>query len=331
MTTSALPQLEFRLAENTAQDSDRFCQLSNSLYARPVNGAYYSWQFFQTPFPSLTALAVTSDGELGGSYTLHVQPILPDKVNVAWVLDIMVSPKYQRKGVLRQLTAFASEQARQFNPVALCVMANEKANQACVDGLGWHRINAFNTSFLKCNNAEEGKRSLSYQFIDSFADCAELLNHQRRAVNFEESDLFANQRSVDYLNWRFVENTRYSYARFVVEKPSGIFGYLVLKVFRDPVSKSLFGDIVDVYWREDDVEALRDMLLFAVSWFKHAGVSECAIWLQTNTVLDRVGKDMGFTVHQQPRYFCCDVLNARYDRLKDSARWFITMADSEVY
>jgi GNAT superfamily N-acetyltransferase len=331
MITSALPQLEFRLAENTAQDSDRFCQLSNSLYARPVNDAYYSWQFFQTPFPSATALAVTPDGELIGSYTLHVQPTLPEKVNVAWVLDIMVSPKYQRKGVMRQLMGFATEQTRQFNPVALCVMANEKANQACVDGLGWHRINTINTSFLKCNNAEESQRTLSYQAIDNFEDCAELLNQQQYAMNVEKHSLLANERSVDYLNWRFVENPRYRYARFVAEKSSGVFGYIVLKVFRDPVSEKSFGDIVDLFWLENDVKALRDILLFAVSWFKQAGVSESTMWLQTNTVLDQVGKDLGFALRQQPRYFCCNVLDACYNWLKDPNRWFITMADSEVY
>ena len=331
MMVDALAQLEFRQAENTSHDSNQFCQLSNSLYARPVNEAYYSWQFFQTPFPSLTTVAVTPDGELCGSYTLHIQQALPDKVNVAWVLDIMVSPTYQRKGIFRHLTEYAAQQAQQFNPVALCVMANEKADRACVDGLGWQRINVFNTWFLTHAASNEAARSLTYRPIDNFELCAELLSRQPCAVSSEGQSLVTNRRSVDYLNWRFVKNPRYNYARFVAEKSSGIFGYLVLKVFRDPVSEKSYGDIVDVCWAEDDIASLRDMLLFAISWFRQAGVEEIAMWLQTNTMLDRVGVALGFTLRQQPRYFCCNVLDARYDWLKEPDRWFITMADSEVY
>lgn len=330
MIAAALPQLEFRQAEDTVHDSSQFCQLSNSLYARPVDSAYYSWQFFQTPFPSLTTVAVTSDGELCGSYTLHVQPSLPENVSVAWVVDIMVSPQYQRQGIFRRLTEYAIQQVQQFNPVALCVMANEKADRACVEGLGWQRVNIFNTWLLKHSASDDGKRTLSYKLLNNFELCGELLD-SREGISSERAGLFSNQRSVSYLNWRFVQNPRYSYARFLVETPSGAFGYLVLKIFHDPTSKKSFGDIVDMYWLEDDIEALRDMLLFALNWFKNSGVEEIAMWRQTNTVLDRVGMDLGFSLYSQPRYFCCNVLDPRYSWLKEPDRWFITMADSEVY
>lgn len=329
MIATALPQVKFRLAQDTPQDSRQFCQLSNSLYARPVNEAYYSWQFFQSPFPSLTTVAITHEGELCGSYTLHIQQALPDKVNVAWVLDIMVSPAYQRRGLLRRLTEYATEQARLYHPVALCVMANDKADKACVGGLGWQRIDIFNTWSL--TGTVERKHTLSYKSIEDFTECGDLLDGQRCAVNAAGESLVGNHRSAEYLNWRFVQNPRYCYARFLVEKASGVFGYLVLKIFRDPVSQKSYGDIVDVYWREADVDALRDMLCFAVNWFQQAGVEVIALWLQTNTVLDQVGKELGFTLRPQPRYFCSRILDAHYDWFKEPARWFITMADSEVY
>jgi GNAT superfamily N-acetyltransferase len=331
MIATALPQLKFRLAENTPDDSRQFCRLSNSLYARPVDAAYYSWQFFQTPFPSLTIVVVTAEGELCGSYTLHIQPALPDSVNVAWALDIMVSPAYQRRGILRRLTEYATELVRPYNPVALCVMANEKADKACVDGLGWQRINIFNTWSLTQNRVNEQNQTLSYKPVEDFAACGELLDGQLYAVNSAGEPLFGNRRSAAYLNWRFVQNPRYRYARFLAESSDGAFGYLVLKIFCDPVSQKSYGDIVDMYWREDEVDALRDMLLFAVRWFQQAGVEEIALWLQTNTVLDQVGRALGFTPRPQPRYFCCHVLDTRYDWLSDSACWFLTMADSEVY
>ena len=328
MAGSSLPELSFRQASHTVGDSNGFCALSNSLYARPVDSAYFSWQFFETPFPSLTTVAVTADGELCGSYTLHIQSAFPDDAYVAWVVDIMVSPKYQRQGVLRLLTEYALEQARPFDPVALCVMANEKAYRACVEGLGWQRVNTFSTWLMDTSASIEANPRLSYHPIDNFESCEVLLEG---GANSPFLGMFANRRSASYLNWRFVQNPRYAYSRFLVEGKSGIFGYLVLKLFGDPITHTVYGDIVDIYWIDDDTESIRDMLQFAQTWFKQAGASTAAIWLQTNTRLDQVGIELGFKSQPLSRYFCCRTLSSPYDWLNEPSRWFITMADSEIY
>jgi hypothetical protein len=128
-----------------------------------------------------------------------------------------------------------------------------------------------------------------------------------------------------------VRNPWYRYASFLAVHRGQPFGYLVLKVFRDPKTGQALGDIVDILWAEDNPDALTEMLCFALGHFHAQGVPQATMWLQTNTLLDQIGRDLGFVETQQKRYFCCKVLDERYKWLEDPGCWFITMADSEIY
>jgi hypothetical protein len=149
--------------------------------------------------------------------------------------------------------------------------------------------------------------------------------------NASLKNLFANTRCVEYLDWRFTENARYSYNVFVAHKNGLPFGYIVLKIFRDPVSNQAFGDIVDILWVEDDKEALANMLCFSLAHFHNQNVGGVAMWLQTNTVLDEIGVEVGFKQSEQKRFFCGKALKENFKHLEDASSWFINMSDSEVY
>ena len=311
--------MNFRLAENNDADAKTFCELSNSLYARPVNNDYYMWQFFACPFPSLLNIAVDENDKLVGSYGLHVQDT--QQAKVAWVLDIMVSPAFQRQGVFRKLVDFGFENLKEQDAAAIVVMANEKAERACVNGLGWTHINTFLTFFAKPEKAEN-KFILEYEKAKDFSACSQIKYN---------SGLISNARTTAYQNWRFIENARYSYDVFVAYKNGSPFGCIVLKIFRDPVSKNAFGDIVDIIWVEDDKEALADMLRFSLAHFQYRNVGNAAMWLQTNTALDDVGVQIGFKQSGQKRFFCGKALKEDFKHLEDKKIWFINMSDSEVY
>jgi GNAT superfamily N-acetyltransferase len=312
--------MNFRLAKNNEPDANNFCALSNSLYARPVNESYYRWQFFACPFPSLLNIAVDENDKLVGSYSLHV------KENVAWILDIMVSPEIQRQGVFRKLVDFGFENLKDYDVDAIVVMANEKADKACVQGLGWKRINTFFTYFAKPDELHnKTKFILEFEKVENFSSCDFV------SKNTHHKNLFSNARTIAYQNWRFIENTRYSYDIFVSHKGGSPFGYVVMKTFHDPLSGQSFGDIVDILWVEDDKDALAEMLRFSLMEFYKKNVGIAAMWLQTNTVLDEVGAAVGFKQSEQERYFCGKALKENFSHLENAGSWFINMSDSEVY
>lgn len=323
----------FRLACDDLPDSARFCALFNSLYSRQVGRDYYRWQFFDTPFASYLAMALTDCGDLAGCYGFHVTDLAPTGRRVGWAVDIMVAPKYQGTGLFRMLAHYAASQVSAHAPVALCVMANQRAYHAHVYGLGWQRINTL-TNFA-CDTAIHAARQrtvVDIMSVDGAWVSNSWLPHSiGEAWGVRGAPLAFNGRSMSYMRWRFGRSPWYRYAQFVVKRNGSPFAYLVLKVFRDPRTGDSSGDIVDLLWSEDDDAALYNVLRFALHHFHLEGVRQANIWLQTNTVLDEVGRRLGFVDTAQRRFFCGRILDERYDCLADSGRWFVTMADSEIY
>jgi GNAT superfamily N-acetyltransferase len=319
-----------RAARDDERDGSRFCALSNSLYQRKVDRAYYRWQFFGPPHPSVLALAETDAGVLAGCEGVQVRESSMVGVRTAWLIDIMVVPSFQRKGVFRSLTEFALRELAPLKPAALCVMANAQAAAAVVQGMGWRRVTTFRT-FSCATGPFHPRGHLRVKPLHDFADCADVLSGGGAERRMGPPGLVANRRDARYLLWRFEQNPRYRYTAFVAHRADAVFGYLVLKKFEDPATGTVYGDVVDVMWIDDDPDALAELLRFALGHFHSQGVSRAAAWLQTNTALDAAGLEAGFTSTGHERYFCVRVLDERQAILVDPARWYLTMADAEVY
>lgn len=324
-----LHSITFRLARNDGADADRFCWLFNSLYARRVDGAYYRWQFFETPFPSVLTMALTEQDELAGCYGFHVTDLDPGGERVAWALDGMVERRFQGKGLFRELVAFAEAQVQAYNPAAVLGMANQRGISAHVHGLGWTRVNTLTTCVRDLSElppAPAGRLALS--FAGRFP--ASILPHHT-GRNSSGTPLISNRRNAAFLQWRFGRNPWRLYDLLEFGLSGAPFGHAVVKIFADPVSGDTWGDVVDICWAKDDSDALSVMLTSAMHHLRRQGASKATAWLQTNTLLDQVGRDLGFVQTETKRYFCGKACDARYAWLIRPERWFITMADAELY
>jgi hypothetical protein len=316
----------FRQADNNIEDCNLFCDLFNSHYSRRVDELYYKWQYFETPFPSNLFLAITRTGELAGCYGYQIKDTC-FKQNIAWAIDIIIDYPFQQKGLFRHLAGFAANKVNVFKPIALCVMANLRANFAHVKGLHWRQISIFE-NYIRVTSDLSLLEHKSFQFIPAQKIKNEFWNKE---IIRKSPSIICNKRSNDYLKWRFLDSPWYKYEYFYVVRNAKEFGYIILKIFRDPQSRISFGDIVDMMWIEDDPIAIDQMVKFAITYFYRKGIHHATIWLQGNSILEDVGVKLGFSETDQKRYFSCKVINNCYEWLKDHRRWFITMADSEIY
>lgn len=323
MSTVAASQKQLRLATSEARDAAAFCALSNSLYSRPVDAAYYDWQFFQPPFETKLAALVEGDAWVA-CYGMQLRPLAGTARCVAWAIDIMVAASRQRQGLFATLAAFAAGSVMNASPAALCVMANHKADAAHVKKLGWKRTETFVTYVADAAPHRASFDRMDFFALDDFRECEPLITARAHTLH-------ATRRSAADLNWRFKRNPRYRYETFGVARKGELFGYLVLKVFRDPVTGESVGDIVDIMWSVDDSAACEAMLRFALSHFFDQGIRRAATWLQTNTMLDDAGLRVGFKPTTQQRFFCVAAIDSQRRDIDRSDRWFLTMADSEVY
>jgi len=320
-----------RLARDDQPDSREFCRLSNSLYARKVTPAYYRWQFFQAPFPSLLAFATTADERLAGCYGIHLRDVAPGGRPVGMALDIMVAPAFQGRGLFRALADFALAEAGRHEPSAVYVMANERAHGAHVHGLGWTEVGVL------CDHvgptaqaAQRAPSSVSTTVVQEFSTEDEAFLEEVGRLHRAEAR-FHLERTPALLHWRLARNPRYAYQILRCGGAEGLHGFLALKTFRDPLTGETFGDIVDVIWRDDDPDVVRGLLLAGLAYFERLGVAQATTWLDASPLLGEVGRSLGFRPTTRRRYLSCQVVDQRRLWMEDPSRWSVSMLDTDLY
>ena len=318
-------QITYRKATEEQSDIAAFCDLYNGFYAKNVDDRYVRWQFFDTPFPSILSVAANEANHPIGFYGLHVIETNAGLMT-AWVLDIMIHPSYQDRGVFRNLAQFAHEQIRPFQPAGIFVMANETGANALTRGLGWSQINTYISFVAETKKTREFPSDPQITIIETHS-----LELDYFGEHFHNRGLCLIQDDLQYRRWRYNENPRFRYSQFKAIRNGEVFGYLVLKIFTDPVTAKTFGDIVDIRWHKDNASGLTQMLLFALNYFRQRQVRLAVMWLQSNTILDQVGLDLGFRRIDQNRYFCGMALKPEHKSLELPESWFLTLSASEIY
>jgi hypothetical protein len=246
----------------------------------------------------------------------------------ALIVDMMVDAKHQGKGLIFARLSLEVENAA-FGDEAKCLymFPNRSGSAAFLADKSWCQVTQMVTCVCETHSGQWDTR-LDFREAQKFEPW---VNGITESFQRNHQMLTFVRRDTRFLNWRFTANPLYKYSVYLAYMNDRPFAYLTLKVFRDPQTGDVFGDIVDILWSEDDPNAIAGILRFALSHFATWGIKQTTMWLQTNTILDQIGRDLGFIETEQRRDFCCKVLDANYGWLKDARRWFVTMADSEIY
>ncbi len=322
--------VRIRPARPTAEDAQAFADLLNSQYARKIAPPYYFWQFFCAPAPSICLFA-EADGQLVGTYGLRtLRQIGSGEHRVGLCVDMMVSPRYRGAGLYMRLEEEMESQARKLGCVGLYAAANREAHRPRVTALGWSSLRQIDMATIATSKLGllDAKASVKVTRTERFGEETDGIVKDFQA--WHPTVIFST-RTAEYLNWRFIDNPRYAYEVFVARRGTLAIAYLVLKVFVEPESGTSCGDIVDLVWGEDDSELLEQILRFAVAHFAARGVKRVAAYFQTTTILDDIGRALGFSASGNPRYLCGKALDSHSEWLQAADRWFVVMTDSEVF
>jgi len=323
--------LDVSIRRGTRRDADAFRELFNRLYGRKVDAAYFHWRFFSAPFA--TDLWVASEGdEPVGFYGAHHLPAADGRSTLTFAVDIMVRHESQRRGVFRQLSSVAREASPSS---AMCVMANAAARDAHVRADGWSHVATVPSYTAEAAPGQAGA-AYAVRSIPRFAD-----RHTSvwDALAASLPGIRATRRDASYLNWRFTDNPWHDYTAFEVERisarcgsPAGcLSGYLVVKTFRDPATGTASGDLVDMAWRPDDLEAPAAILRHGLGHFAALGVGTVSTWLGANTQLGEIGVGLGFRETSFVREFCVKPTDPADDGAVDRGAWYLTMSDADMY
>jgi GNAT superfamily N-acetyltransferase len=269
---------ELRFQAARPEDAAAFCALSNSLYARKVDEAYFHWQFFACPHRPFAMLAWRGE-DLVGAFGVHV--VAGPGAPRAMSLDIMIASEAQGQGIIAPLTEAATQEARARGAQIMAVVANERARKALGARLAWNAWRSV-SDWTGANRATVGAPACHAA-------------PRRPAAAFSTASTFY-PRDGATLDWR-TSTPRYQHIWLEIAD----LGHAVVKSFKDPTSGAGFGDILALF--PHGSEATESCLLSVQAWLANQGIGQAAIY--PTTAAERAACErLSFSPSSRLRHFC---------------------------
>ncbi len=301
-----LEKLKFRLAQE--KDIPQMVEIMNAEYRRKKNPEYFKWQYFNSSYP--TVLYCAFEGKrLIGMFGLQKRR-LNNGAKVGQAIDLLVVPEWRGKGVFFELGKHAIGHFKDLD--LLCVFPNFKGKRACEKTLNWKTISRINSLILE----RQAFKKLSLIEIKKLG--LELVK-DKCLVQFEYNE--------EINRWRFNNNPEYDY--YKIDSGRGV--YVIMKLFRDPAEKKLYGDIVNFKWDFRNWKKFFESLFDSIDFLFEKGAEMVTTWSLPHTEMYKFFTNIGFKEVEQERYFCLNVLKRRYEFLYDIKRWNFVQSDAEIY
>jgi len=279
--------------------------LMNAEYNRKKNSQYFTWQFFESVYP--TVLMVASVGEkIVGMFGLQKRKLNNGAI-VGQAIDMLIDKEWRGTGLFRILANRAIDSFKDID--ILCVFPNRNGKRAVEKSLGWKCLSRIDNLTLNLN---EYKINSGYKWI-------RLTNRKSKYFRFISSS--------EIQKWRFVNHPEYKYTFLKEDKNN----YIVIKVFMEPLSKKKIGDIVYVCTDADDLHVYHKLIERAIEIFQKQNISSTSTWELQHTNVYQLMLGLGFKPIPQERYFCVKILNSQFSYLYDIESWDLFQADAELF
>jgi hypothetical protein len=286
----------------TSEDIPGLVKLFARYYNQHKPAAYFEWQFFQEVLPCALTVAVDDHDDVVGSFGYMRRP-LSNGLICGQVMDILLDENQRGKGIF---VAMAKHAFSVFTDVQIrVVLSNQAGTAALTRALGWKTLARVPVYTKSAQSDDQGHVLPALEaFIDPL-----------RIQYTERSE-----------NWRFDQHPLNTYYRL---ETASLHGYL--KLFVDPVDDTRrFGDVLYV---TSNLELLRtqDWLSEAMNWFKEQGAGTCGLWSLPGNVVSTAALNEGFTIGEQERWLCGQVVDAACHDIFEETAWEVCAADAEFY
>lgn len=298
-------------------DVPLIAKLVNSLYKVQRPDEFFAWQWFNDEYESVLSGAFAGD-ELIGTFGVQ-KKILSDGVTTfGYVTNLNVSAAWQGRGYLAKIGAEALAHFQDLD--FLCVFANKAARGICERSFGLKDIGGMHLLVLDATGAPPAED-------DGDAMCEPITPDTIFPAPRAIEGKAAYKYTPSYRRWRFGLNPLYKY--HAVHLASGEF--VVVKLFADPVTREVFGDIVDLDCSLTDVSTLRAVYCAAVGMLRRMGAEKISTWAMPATPLRGVVDGLGFRETEYQSYYCLRILNPACEQLSTLSSWHLREADATNY
>jgi len=306
------PRLVIR--EAAPEDASSLADLMNRTYARKRNGDYFIWQYFSQK-QSAKLFIAENDGVPVGIYGLQLRPTTSGLCGNA--IDSLVDESFRGRGIFNILENNALVYARESGARFMATLPNRPGMLARSKQSGWNMV-------AKIDQLEAGADSLA-AFAEKLREKVGALPKNDETQTSKKLIYFIKEKN--FWSWRFDHNPIYGYERVAGEKES----FAIVKIFTDPITKKVYGDVVDFSCDLSEIKLLLDLYLRACHQLQARGVETITTWVLPHLALAKILIESGFQTVEQERYFCVKLLDSAPPALLDIKNWHLTQGDTEFY
>jgi hypothetical protein len=321
----------FRLGRPTSADAAVFTALMNETYLRKLPPAYYTWQFFDSSAPGSCLFAEHDSGVVAVYGLKPTEWLGPKRYRLGLTVDLVIKPSLRGSGLLLRCELEMEVLARSLGCCLLYASPNDEAYRPYVSMLGWQPAQPFQFCTIDAQCIRLDRDALPRVTAEAVRDAGPAVETVHAAYRVAHHERLVAERTAEWVAWRFGRNPRYMYRQLVFTENDAAVGYAVLKLFEDPVTGIVSGDIVDFMPALDDVSMTAEMLAIACQSLVEDGIGRVSGWLLHDPLLAAASTSCGFKPSGQGRNSCWKVLDAAAAPPGGPDTWFFSMADVELF
>ena len=153
--------------------------------------------------------------------------------------------------------------------------------------------------------------------------------HTKFLLNIKKNYKLILDRNIKFLNWRYLSRPDNKYHAFGYYIKKEFKGYCILKIYKE--NKILRGHIIDILASPNEKKIFKELINFALNFFKKHNCNEVNLWLQGCKNFQDVLLKNNFKINKS-RKFICRFNNSKLERKFKKNNWYFTMGDTlEIY
>lgn len=307
-------------------DEHRIIELFELVFKQKMTLEQWYWRFRQNPAGKHMIKLMWEGDLLVGHYAVSpvIMNVEDEDILTAHSLTTMTHPDYGGKGIFKTLSlALYEELENSIGCKAVWGYPNNNSHFGFIKSLGWSNISVIHTLGIDSSKIQVSDYPFEIKELDMFtSQHSEYLNLKVRS----QFSVFV-KRSVEYLNWRFVEKPAVSYKKYEIRHLEEI-GIIVTKVY--PSKKSGLFDLNIVECHLDNYSYLHNIIKYITEDY-NLEFDRVTIWKNLFDKDHLQLEKVGFVPVTPQTYLGARIHENMPKSFNDYKNWSISMGDSDVF
>ncbi len=308
-------------------DEYKIFELFALTFGRPMKPEYWYWRFQNNPAGKHLIKLMWDGNKLVGHYAVSpVRMRVKDEVVLSTLsMTTMTHPEYGRRGIFGSLAdSLYSDLENTKNIKAIWGFPNNNSHYGFIKKLRWKDLSVLNHLVMDISD-----------FNTQLSDKIKLVENFNKVHSLIMEDITKDydvciDRSVEYLNWRYIDNPNVKYSIFEYVENEQILGFLVVKNYFNQESQTHNLFIMECGIPFKRIEILSEFIGHLLASYQEDIVS-INIWLPLRDSRHIYFEKNGFCIGGKPTYFGVRAKIERSNLINNFENWYYSYGDSDVY